>query len=393
MGADRTKRTINTLLGSAAAAGALAAAALTAVPAAAAEAPRFRADQIAELESANVRLQTGDAETVAYEEASFIKARFDGVVLGASDRITVASPDGAESYEYGPADVAGGVLRALSIEGDTAEVELHDAADGVAATARLTAYSRGLNEDELASRPSDREIGPESVCGKDDSQNAACYKETDPVAWDASRSVARLIIEDEYYCTAWIADDSNRIMTNNHCLNTDEEARATEVQFGYECLECSGGETRTPLKVRGEEVLATNYTYDFTLFTVDDYEAIAHLPHLEIDPAHAETGEKVFIPEHPGGRPLRIAADSDKDGSWGNTSRCLVLDNRAYGRGYATDLAYYCDTEGGSSGSPVVSRDTGEVVGLHHLGGCPNSAVRMDLVYPLIAPYLEMDFR
>jgi hypothetical protein len=28
----------------------------------------------------------------------------------------------------------------------------------------------------------------------------------------------------------------------------------------------------------------------------------------------------------------------------------------------------------------VLSRDTNKVIGLHHLGGCPNSAVRMDLI-------------
>jgi lysyl endopeptidase len=27
-------------------------------------------------------------------------------------------------------------------------------------------------------------------------------------------------------------------------------------------------------------------------------------------------------------------------------------------------------------------------VGIHHFGGCPNQAVRMDRIYPVIAPYL-----
>jgi hypothetical protein len=45
-----------------------------------------------------------------------------------------------------------------------------------------------------------------------------------------------------------------------------------------------------------------------------------------------------------------------------------------------TDVSYYCDTAGGSSGSPVLSRKTGKVVALHHFGGCPNSGVRADLL-------------
>ena len=45
-----------------------------------------------------------------------------------------------------------------------------------------------------------------------------------------------------------------------------------------------------------------------------------------------------------------------------------------------SDVSYYCDTQGGSSGSPVISRVTNKVIALHHFGGCPNSGVRADLL-------------
>ncbi|WP_205324506.1 serine protease [Glycomyces sp. YM15] len=354
--------------------------------------PRYAADQIAQVEPADVYLEAGEAHLVRHEDAAFIKARFDEVVLGSGDTLTVASPDGAESYVYGAADVEDGELRALSIEGDTAEVLLRDVEDGVPAKARLVAYSRGLNETELASRPSEWEAGPESICGNDDTQNAACYRGNDVEAWEASRSVARLIIDDRSYCTAWLADHGNRLLTNNHCFTTSREARVTEVQFKYKCRKCAGGAISTPLKVRGAKVLTTNARYDFTLFTVDDYAKIDHLPHLELDSGHADKGEEVFIPEHPGGRPLRIASASDEGKPSQGIETCRILDNRAVGYVRGSDLSYYCDTEGGSSGSPVISRSSGAVVGLHHLGGCPNSAVRMDLIYPMIKPYLKYDF-
>lgn len=347
--------------------------------------PRYRADQIAEVETADAPLEAGRARTVAHAGASFIKARFDQVALGSGDAVTVASPDGRESHRHDAADVADGELRALSIEGDTAEILLHDdPSDGVAASARLAAYARGLNEAELGSRPSERD--PESICGRDDTRNAACYKETDPWAWYASRSIARLVINDDTFCTAWLASP-NRLMTNNHCVSDDGDVRATEVQFGLECAECAGGEVRAPLKVAGDQVLATDFTLDYTLFTVADPASIAHLPYLAVDSRHAEKGEKVFIPGHPGGEPLRIASESGSEPA-GTGTHCQVLDNQAAGHGRTTDLSYYCDSEGGSSGSPVVSRLNGRVVGLHHLGGCPNGAGRMDLIYPEIAPYL-----
>ena len=58
--------------------------------------------------------------------------------------------------------------------------------------------------------------------------------------------------------------------------------------------------------------------------------------------------------------------------------------------GYAkdTDVSYYCDTAGGSSGSPVISRKTDKVIALHHFGGCPNSGVRIDLIYSKIKSLL-----
>jgi lysyl endopeptidase len=361
-----------------------AAAVVWAPHAATAEPPQYRADQIAQREPADITLAAGRAQTVAHAGAAFIKIRVDQVELGPQDAITVAGPDGAESYEYGAADVEDGGLWALSVEGEAAEVLLHDVEDGTAAAARVAEYSRGLNETELASRPG--EARAESVCGRDDSRNAVCYKETDPAAYGASRSVARLIIGGESYCTGWIAAE-DRLLTNQHCFTSGAQARVTEVQFGYECIRCAGGATRIPVKVSGAEVLATDWELDFTLFTVADPAWIAHLPALEVSPAPVGLHEKIYIPEHPGGGPLRIASASSSEPA-GLGANCLVGDARSGGRGPGTDFAYLCDTEGGASGSPVISRSTGRVVGLHHFGGCPNQAVRMDLIYPLIAPYL-----
>ncbi|WP_146148232.1 trypsin-like serine peptidase [Glycomyces artemisiae] len=384
MASNRTKRTVLAFTASAFAAAAV----LMATPAAAAETPGFRADQIAQTAPADIGLQAGVKERIAHDDAAFIKVRFDDVALGARDTITVARPDGGESREYGPADVADGGLWALSVEGDAAEVVLNDLPDGTEAAARVAEYSRGLNDAELDARPAADEPSPESICGKDDSRSAPCYRDSEPLMYDAAQSVARLIIDGESYCTGWKAG-YNRFLTNNHCFSSGSEARSTEVQFGFECVECGEPETRDPIKVSGASVLATDYTLDFTLFTVDDPEAVADLPALPIATGGASENEKVFIPGHPAGKPKRIAADSSSEQQG---SRCQVLDPAVHGRGWNTDLDYLCDTEGGSSGSPVIDRSTGEVVGLHHLGGCPNQAVRMDRVWPYIRGYLADDY-
>jgi hypothetical protein len=146
---------------------------------------------------------------------------------------------------------------------------------------------------------------------------------------------------------------------------------------------CRGYDTYKPTKVWGAQVLATNHVYDFTLFTVEDFAAVKKFGYLTLDTTRPAKGQELFVPQHPAGEPTRIAgALGEKAGT------CAVTDN-AYD-GYATDsdVAYYCDTAGGSSGSPVLSRRTGKVVALHHFGGCPNSGVRGDLLAAKLASYL-----
>ena len=60
------------------------------------------------------------------------------------------------------------------------------------------------------------------------------------------------------------------------------------------------------------------------------------------------------------------------------TGLCRVDFSPTNGNGVDTDIGYFCDTTGGSSGSPVWSGVTHKVIGLHHFGGCANSAVRID---------------
>jgi lysyl endopeptidase len=167
------------------------------------------------------------------------------------------------------------------------------------------------------------------------------------------------------------------VVTNHHCLADSRSAYHTEVWFNYQCAACGGFAVFRPTKVWGSRVLATDRTMDMTVFTVENFAAVAKFGHLELETGRPRSGEHLVIPQNPAGDPTMIAARSDESRS----GACAVADPAYDGYGRDTDVSYYCDNEGGSSGSPVLSRRTGRVIALHHFGGCPNSGVRADLIH------------
>ncbi|HEV7961075.1 MAG TPA: serine protease [Actinoplanes sp.] len=326
-------------------------------------------------------------ETFHYPRASYVKLHFNRMMMLPGDYLTVSNPDGTESYRY---DATTSDKWAMSITGDTAELEMHRVAGDALGVGSLLGtlgvnvdqVARGYTPDEQAKAPEAQLTAPgrtgreESVCGGDESADAVCYKSADPVAYTRSKAIARLLINGTELCTGWRLGSKDRMLTNNHCFTTSADAYETEVWFNYQCAQCGGYEVYKPTKVWGAQVLATDHVYDYTLFTVEDFKSIQKFGYLTFDTTRPAKGQELYIPQHPAGEPTRIA------GALGEKAGTCAVANNAYD-GYATgsDVAYYCDTEGGSSGSPVISRKTDEVVAMHHFGGCPNSGVRADLLY------------
>lgn len=339
--------------------------------------------EIGETVKTSETLTYGDAgETTVLEfsepGASYVKPHFDRLLLTGGDYVTVSSPDGAESYRYDESSMS---RWATSITGDTAIVELHRSAESSASEALGAVFDRvayGFPEDvvtDLADERSERARPAESLCSEDDKRPSVCYENSYPDITDNAEPVARLLIDGTVLCTAFRVGEQNRMLTNHHCFSESQEAERTEVWFGYSCTSCAGGEATEPVKVAGDRVLATSKDLDYTLFSVDDFNTVERFGHLTLSEEQAGRGEAIYIPQHPAGRPSEIAVESTADG--GN----CVVDEPVYD-GYVadSDVAYYCDTEFGSSGSPVLSRDSHEVIALHHFGGCPNSGVSAHLI-------------
>jgi hypothetical protein len=174
-------------------------------------------------------------------------------------------------------------------------------------------------------------------------------------------------------------------MTNNHCTSTDSGVRSTEVQLRYERPGCNSGTATYTTRVMGSKLERTDYTLDYTLFeTTGDSSSI---PCLAIDDRLPPEGERLYIAGHPSAGPKKLSVVSthpeNPDGV------CEVDSSPHPGRDATSDVGYYCDTTNGSSGSPVLSGDTHEVVAIHHFGGCLNSGARMDRIYPQISGLLD----
>jgi lysyl endopeptidase len=358
-------------------------------PESAAAAAAAGRQKVGELLAVNKLLGYGDkTETFSYPGASYVKLHFNRMTMLPGDYLTVSNPSGTESYRYDPPGLldTGSVDQwAMSVTGDTAVLEMHRVAGGSLLGdlgVGVDQVARGFTRTEQGRVPQDQLTGPgqngreESVCGTDESQDAVCYKSADPVAYTRSKAIARLLINGTELCSGWRVGPNNRMLTNNHCFDNSADAYDTEVWFNYQCAVCKGYDTFQPTKVWGAKVLATDHVYDYTLFTVGNFAAVQKFGYLAFDTARPAKGQELYIPQHPAGEPTRIA------GALGETAgTCMVADNAYTGYAKNSDVAYYCDTAGGSSGSPVLSRTTNKVVALHHFGGCPNSGVRADLLY------------
>ncbi|ETI49858.1 hypothetical protein F442_06498 [Phytophthora nicotianae P10297] len=213
----------------------------------------------------------------------------------------------------------------------------------------------------------------EEVCGFDNSREASCYKSFTEV-FQASKAVARLLTkkpEGAFYCTGWLLGSEGHLMTNHHCISSQIHADNTEFEFDAEGSVCSiscanARACSGSIRAKSATLIYADDALDYALLKLP-VDLSVEYGYLRLRTSGAELSERVYMPEHPAGWGKRIAMKTDS--GWG-TVKSLTMG------GCATDqVAYYLDTQGGSSGSPVLSWSDNTVIALHHCGGCPNTAI------------------
>lgn len=264
-----------------------------------------------------------------------------------------------------------------------------------------------------------------TVCGEDNRENAVCLKPSDYVPpgpeasvvmppsteYEASRAVARLVIGSNKACTGFLVSDKSRLLiTNRHCIkkngmSLEERTLDVETEFMAERGSCDAewdqamwGKSHPDYvhcQKGSAELLMSHYKLDFAIMKLNESMCVdkdgnnavganitltglfGYIPVLN---SADEAGESVqedeiaYISQHPRAYPKVVAHKTDSS-SPGSTSmpHCSIeslSETSCISNSAPKSLGYSCDTQGGSSGSPVILPGRGhKAVGLHSCGG------------------------
>jgi hypothetical protein len=315
--------------------------------------------------------------------ARFIKVHFKDVSLPGDSRLVVTSRDGRYSHVITAADLANdGQAWAHALDTDAVVVRLQGAESG--ARFAIDRYGYG-----------DAAAATETVHGADDRRDRECFPAT--YKYNAANSVGRMLFEDDsdgllYVCTGSLVSHQNHFLTNNHCVDSESEVDSLDVRFNYEYTTCGGNVLKAFVTVgsAANDLIRTSAALDYTLLTLAGNPAATY-GYLPINGEDLQQGDPLYLPQHPGGDPKKIHARHT--GTAGEDCVVVLGDWNEPGYAAGASIRHTCDTEGGSSGSPVLN-DNNQIVALHHTGyaaGTYNGAIEIENIYPQIVNDLPED--
>lgn len=196
----------------------------------------------------------------------------------------------------------------------------------------------------------------------------SCYTEVScESAWDNEETaVAKIYFEEDgsgYVCTGALIMDTdasyrNWFLTANHCISDSQTASTVIAYFNYKTSTCNGSvpNINDADQVAGADYVTGGSLSDFTLLELAE-EPPAGTWYLGWSTSDLTSGQDVIGIHHPGGSHQRI--------SYGDQSNDTYSYSTTYHWGVLWNTG---STEGGSSGSPLISADTRRLVGQLHGG-------------------------
>lgn len=189
-----------------------------------------------------------------------------------------------------------------------------------------------------------------------DLENIEYIRANQPEIFVASRPVAKISFvssEGPAACTGFMVSD-DRMLTNHHCINTDEICKSADVIFGFNKSDSPLGDEMQ----RCLRLVDKDEDLDAALIEVAGSPG-KRWGSLAFSDAIPTLNEAAVVVQHPAGFPKFVSRID-----------CVVSTMPADGVkvGKESDFGHSCDTMDGSSGSPVLRRADLKVMGLHHWG-------------------------
>lgn len=317
--------------------------------------------------------------TYTDKTATYIAVHFSEFNINDGDKVIIRSPEYHRTWEYTNLDNSRGDFWSIPIYGNKAILEIISTNSMGAYGYKIDKIARGFTQLEMQNAN-----GILSICGEDDTEEAICYQDTEPEVYEHSRAVARLWQNGTAWCTGWLIGDEGHLMTNYHCLETLDQFNDIQVEMmaeGSDCtMDCQSlGACMGEMVAEGTELIQADFDLDYALLNLPT-NVSSEYGYLTLRESGAEIDEQIYIPQHPAGWGKRIAFFSDhlldEDGFCHIQSlneQCTNHGGQPYGE--TNKVGYYADTQGNSSGSPVISYFDHCVVALHNgcsKEGCPN---------------------
>lgn len=208
-----------------------------------------------------------------------------------------------------------------------------------------------------------------SVCGAgEEIQSTNCLG--DSLVASQAKATARMMMSGSC-CTAWLvkgptATTGAMMLTTGHCA----ESATADFQFLYKG-DCGDSENTVLANSRKQSCQGTKRNAEVSMDQQGIYELVTDCPiaatitPIVLDVGRPDIGEGMYIIGHPNCRPQLLSHEEPHD----EGSHCEVREFSNWGAGNER-IKYYCDTQGGNSGSPVFSARTGMAFAIHSHGGC-----------------------
>lgn len=314
---------------------------------------------------------------ICHPDASYIAVHFAKFELAGNDYVEITDPTGYYHHRYNHKGyMDSGKFWGLSVTGDTMIITLYGR--GIAKRnfgVFIDTYAHGFplitaNDDSRA------------VCGPTDYEDALCYENTEPDAYQKSKAIVKMLKDGVDHCTGWLVSCENHLLTNQHCVANQSILDTIEFQFMYQRPQCNSGTAVYTLQTQGGTLLVNNFSLDYCLLVPtlngNDYQDLYGF--IRIDDRLPVIDERIYIPGHPSGLPKKLSVLSTH--SEDQSGFCEIFStNEEPCTGGPGDIGYYCDTSTGSSGSPVISASSHKAIALHHCGDCPNRGVPINAVF------------